>query len=141
MIVNASDAAVRRELWTSFRSLLQAYLAAGSVGVEVAQALVVAGPEAAHSIPATLHVLGAANTVRLALDFYSGEGYWAVFGSARAREKSGGGNEIPLDEGQFRLGMDSLFEWSGKAGRLEMDAVAEALAMIALEPTDTADQQ
>jgi hypothetical protein len=126
---------VRRELWTSFRSLLQAYLAAGSMGAEVAQALVVAGSDqeaVRGQIPATLDLVGITNTVRLAFHLSNGEGYWAVFGSADKNSQQG--NEIPLDEGQFRIGLDSLFTWSGKQGQLEMDAIAEALVMLVLEP-------
>lgn len=83
-------------------------------------------------VPATLDLVGTMNTVRLALHFSTGEGYWAIFGSLD--KDSHKGNEVPLDEGQFRLGLDSLFTWSGKQGPLEMDAIAEALVMLVLEP-------
>jgi hypothetical protein len=133
----ASDAAVRRELWTSFRSLLHAYVAAGSMGVEVTQALVVDGAIALEGAPGTMSLLGVSNTVKLALHFETGEGYWAIFGGERTEgllpDAVPPGGILPLDEGQFRLGLDGLFAWSGKQGQLEMDAIAEALAMIALE--------
>ncbi len=115
MTAKPTDRAARAELWTSFRSLLQAYLAAASLGMEVPQALL-AEPQ-----PLELQIVGARHTATLEVLLDTGEGYWAVFtGSAM------------LDEGPFRLGLDGMFEWSGKPGRLEMDAVAEALATLVL---------
>lgn len=132
MTVNPSsgDEQALREIWSSFRSLLQAYLAAGSVAVEVAQALLVSGESTPGDPTATLHVVGAANTIKLVFEPVSGKGYWAVYGSP------GKDATVPLDEGQFRLAPDATFEWSGKQGRLELDAVAEALTMLALEPAN-----
>ncbi len=115
MTGNSTDKAAREELWISFHSLLQAYLAAGCMGAEVPQALVLA-PE-----PHQLQLVGTAHTAKLEIRPETGEGYWAVFTGA-----------VMLDEGAFRLGLDALFEWSGKTGRLEMDAIAEALATLVL---------
>ena len=112
---NSADKAARAELWISFRSLLQAYLAAGSLDTEVPQALVV-DPQ-----PGQLQIVGAAHTVQLEMRPETGEGYWAMYAGS-----------VMLDEGGFRLGLDAQFEWSGKPGRLEMDAVAEALATMVL---------
>ncbi len=115
MTGNPTDKAAREELWISFRSLLQAYLAAGCLGAEVPQALVLE-PE-----PRQLQIVGTAHTVKLEMRPETGEGYWAVYAGS-----------VMLDEGALRLGLDAQFEWSGKAGRLEMDAVAEALATLVL---------
>lgn len=115
LTVNATDRVARAELWASFRSLLQAYLAAASLGLEVPQALL-AEPE-----PGQLQIVGTTHTAQLELRLETGEGYWAAFAGA-----------VMLDEGPFRLGLDGTFEWGGKPGRLEMDAVAEALATLVL---------
>ena len=112
---DATDKAAREELWISFRSLLQAYLAAATAGTEVPQALVVE-PQ-----PRQLQIVAAAHTVTLEMRPETGEGYWAMYKQAAL-----------LDEGTFRLHLDASFEWSGKPGRLEMDAVAEALATLVL---------
>ncbi len=115
LTANPSETAVREELWTSFRSLLQAYLAAGSMGMDVPQVALL------EAEAGELQLVGAQRTVKLAFAARSGEGYWAIYtGSAM------------LDEGAFRLGLDSLLEWSGKANRQEMDAVAEALVTLVL---------
>ncbi len=126
LIANEPEQAVREELWVSFRSLLQAYLAAAQVGEEVPQAAL------AELSSSELQVIGPHHTVRLEWQAASGEGYWAVF---RTPEPGGKGFEERhletagmLDEGAFRLHLDAEFEWSGKPGRLGMDAVAEALA-------------
>ncbi len=115
MTANPTDELARRELWTSFRSLLQAYLAAGSLGADIPQVALL------EARPGELQIIGSARTVQLAFEPGTGEGYWAVFTGASM-----------LDEGVFRLGLDSLLEWSGKAGRQEMDAVAEALVTLVL---------
>ena len=120
MTDNATDEAARAELWLSFRSLLQVYLAAASAGEEVPQALLF------DSGPTQLQIVGAAHTVKLELQPATGEGYWAVHEAGRSDASA------PLDEGQFRLHLDAQFEWSGKPGRLEMDQVAEALAMMVM---------
>lgn len=109
----------------SFRSLLRAYLAAASMGTEVPQVLLLE-PDAGR-----LQIIGAARTVKLEFTAATGEGYWAIHGSMPAMGESAG--EGLLDEGAFRLHLDAEFDWSGKAGRLPMDQVAEALAMLALE--------
>ena len=116
MTVNSStDKAAREELWISFRALLQAYLAAGSLGAEVPQALVMA------ETPDKIQIVGSGNTVQLQLKPETGEGYWAVYGRSGL-----------LDEGAFRLHLDAEFEWSGKPGRLGIDAVAEALVSLVM---------
>lgn len=113
LTANATNRAAREELWTSFRALLQAYLAASSLGSEMPEALL------AECGPHSLQVVGATHTVKLELKPDSGEGYWAVFAGPNL-----------LDEGAFRLHLDAEFEWSGKPGRLAIDAVAEALATL-----------
>ncbi len=113
MTANAPDRVAREELWISFRALLQAYLAAGSLGGDVPKALLAEGDDQ------SLQIVGVARTVTLELKPESGEGYWAVFSGSSL-----------LDEGAFRLHLDAEFEWSGKPGRLAMDAVAEALATL-----------
>ena len=115
LIANLSETAVREELWTSFRSLLQAYLAAATIGMDVPQAALL------EAEAGELQLVGMERTVKLAFAARSGEGYWAVYTGASM-----------LDEGAFRLGLDSLLEWSGKAQRQEMDAVAEALVTLVL---------
>ncbi len=115
MTADWTDKAAREELWTSFRSLLQAYLAAATGGTEVPQAMVLE-PQ-----PRQFQMVAAAHTVTLEMRPETGEGYWAVYKQA-----------VLLDEGAFRLHLDARFEWSGKPGLLEMDAVAEALATLVL---------
>lgn len=132
MSAQSSDEQALREIWSSFRSLLQVYLAAGSMGVEVAQALLVTGESLPGEDALNVHVVGAANTIKLAFAPGSGKGYWAVYG--RLGKSNDGA--VPLDEGQFRLALDATFEWSGKQGRLELDAVAEALTVVALEQAE-----
>ena len=115
LIVNPTDTQVREELWLSFRSLLQAYLAAGSLGMDVPQAALL------EAEAGELQLVGAERTVKLVFEARTGEGYWAVYTGPTM-----------LDEGAFRLGIDSLLEWSGKPQRQEMDAVAEALVTLVL---------
>ena len=110
-----TDAQVRAELWLSFRSLLESYLAAGSLGADIPQAALL------DARPDELQLVGPERTVQLRFAAASGEGYWAVFTGASM-----------LDEGAFRLGLDSLLEWSGKRERQEMDAIAEALVTLVL---------
>ncbi len=106
---------MREELWISFRSLLQAYLAAAGTGTDIPQAAVL------EARAGELQLVGAERTVQLRFDAATGEGYWAVFTGASM-----------LDEGAFRMGLDSLLEWSGKPERQEMDPVAEALVTLVL---------
>ena len=124
MTASAGQIAARRELWISFRSLLQAYLAAASLGQQVPQAMLI------DSKKNELHLEGPRRTIKLDLQLRSGEGYWAVYdiGSHMAAD----GDSL-LDEGAFRLAMDGTFAWSGKSGKLEMDALAEALATLVME--------
>ena len=75
-----------------------------------------------------LQIVGTTHTVHLEMEPETGEGYWAVYAASAAATS---GSE-PLDEGQLRLHLDAQIEWSGKAGRLEMDQVAEALAMMVI---------
>ncbi len=116
-----SDEAVRRELWVSFGSLVRSYVAAAQIGVEVAEVLVVQ----AH--PDELEVVSSSRTIRIVLDAGHATGYW-VMHQAPALSP-----DTVLAEGAFRIGMDSLVEWTGLPGRQEMDAVAEALANLILE--------
>ncbi len=112
---------MRREIWISFRGLLQAYLAAGSAGSEIPQALL------AEPGQDTLQIVGASRSVQLELTPATGQGYWVIHGKPEVE------NGLPLNEGAFRMGLDARFEWSGKPGHMEMDAVAEALAMLVLD--------
>ncbi len=121
LIGNATDTQARREIWISFRGLLQAYLAAGLAGSAVPQALI------AEPKPDSLQIVGTARSVQLELEPATGQGYWVIHGKPEAEDG------LTLNEGAFRLGLDAQFEWSGKPGRMEMDAVAEALAMLVLD--------
>ena len=127
-----TEQAAREELWISFRSLVQVYLAARSHAEQprVPPALVLE-PQ-----PNQLHLVGLLHTVQLEWTPATGEGYWVVHqrpvdGAVPFDERSLGTAGM-LDEGAFRLHLDSEFSWSGKPGRLPMDAVAEALAMLVL---------
>ncbi len=114
-----TDEAAREELWVSFRSLLRAYLAAATLGTDVPEVLL-------HTLPRSeVQVVGPRHTVTLQFQTHSGEGYWAIAGQPET-------NSSVLDEGAFRLHLDGQMEWSGKPGRLEMDAVAEALATLVI---------
>jgi hypothetical protein len=115
-----TDKAAREELWVSFRSLLRAYLSAATLGTDVPEVLL-------HDLPQSkLQIVSTRHTVSLECNTHSGEGYWAIFGRVETEEAM-------LDEGAFRLHLDGRMEWSGKPGLLEMDALAEALAMLVLE--------
>ena len=116
--------------------MLQVYLAAGSLGglQDVPQALVL---EPEHN---QLHLVGLAHTVQLEWNPQTGEGYWVVHEQPADRaavlDEGSLGTAGMLDEGAFRLGLDGEFDWSGKPGRLSMDAVAEALAALVLGGPD-----
>ena len=114
-----TDEAAREELWVSFRSLLHAYLAGAAMGAVVPQALL---HDLSHG---KLQIVSTRHTVALELNTRTGEGYWAIFEQPET-------NSSVLDEGAFRLHLDGQMEWSGKPGRLEMDAVAEALATLVI---------
>ena len=116
-----SEDAVRRELWTSFTSLLRSYVAAAQVGIDPPLVLV------AQPSDDLLELVAVTQVVKLTLVRGQAEGYWAIY---RLPET---GDDVPLAEGAFRLGLDSLMEWTGLPGRQEMDAVAEALATLVLE--------
>jgi hypothetical protein len=120
--MEATDAEARRELWVSFRGLVQAYLAGGTIGSSVPPVLVT------ESGPGALQIAGLHHTIRLELRLDTGEGYWGV---SKAPVSEGQDAEI-LDEGAFRLHLNAQFDWTGKPGPLEMDAVAEALATLVL---------
>ena len=81
--------------------------------------------------PDELHLEGPRRTIKLSLQLRSGEGYWAVYGVPAA----GADTEAAqlLDEGAFRLTLGAQFEWSGARGKMEMDALAEALVTLVLE--------
>ena len=113
--------AVRRELWISFGSLVRSYVAAAQMGMEVAQVLVL------QEEPDELELVSESRTIRIVLDAGQSAGYWVLHqGPALSPDTL-------LAEGAFRMGMDSLVEWTGLPGRQEMDAVAEALATLVLE--------
>ncbi len=118
LTASIGEFAARQEMWVSFANLLRAYLAAACLGQEVPQAMLV---EARRS---ELHLEGPRKTIKLDLQVRSGEGYWAIYDVKAA--------DSLLDEGAFRLALDGTFSWSGKAGSLEMDALAEALATLVL---------
>ncbi len=116
-----SEEAVRLELWISFGTLVRSYVAAAQVGQEVAQALVL------QAQPDELEVVSGSRTMRIVRDAGQCAGYWVMHqGPALSPD-------TVLAEGAFRIGMDSLVEWTGLPGRQEMDAVAEALATLILE--------
>ena len=131
-LAEPTEQAAREELWISFRSLLQVYLAAGSIGgsPDVPQALV------HERQPHQLHIIGLTHTVQLEWKPETGEGYWVIHEQpstgATALDERTLGTAGMLDEGAFRLHLDGEFDWSGKPGRLGMDAVAEALAVLVL---------
>jgi hypothetical protein len=120
--MEATDAEARRELWVSFGRLVQAYLAAATIGSTVPPALVT------ETGPSALQIAGLQHTIRLELRPETGEGYWAV---SKAPISQTDDAEI-LDEGAFRLHLNAQFDWTGKPGPLEMDAVAEALATLVI---------
>ncbi len=120
--MEATDAEARRELWVSFRGLVQAYLAAATIGSAVPPVLVT------ETGRGKLQIAGLRHTVRLELRPDTGEGHWTV---TRAPISASGSSEV-LDEGVFRFHLNAQFDWTGKPGPLEMDAVAEALATLVL---------
>jgi hypothetical protein len=116
-----SEESARRELWTSFASLIRSYVAAAQIGVPDPSVLLVQPSED------DLELVSRQRTIRLHMSAGNAEGYWAMYASAAA------GDDSLLAEGAFRIGMDGLLDWTGLPGRQEMDAVAEALATLALE--------
>jgi len=121
MISMISEEAARRELWVSFASLVRSYLTAAQIGIDPPQVLVV------QSGPDDLELLGSNRTIRLQLSAGQAEGYWAMYASPAPEDDS------LLAEGAFRIGMDGMMDWTGLAGRQQMDAVAEALTTLILE--------
>ncbi len=114
---------MRLELWSSFRSLLQSYLAAASMGSEVPLAGVLSPAEG------QIQVVGASRSVALYFRAETGIGKWELHGGSEA-------GETLIDEGVFRLHLNGELEWSGKAGLIPMDQVAEALAMLVVGTSD-----
>ena len=108
----------------SFATLLRVYLAASSFDEEPPQAIVV------EISPGTVHLEGLRRTVKLNMQIRTGEGYWGVYGAATENDPAA---DTLLNEGAFRLALDGTFTWSGKRGRVEMDAIAEALATLVME--------
>ena len=125
LTAEATDAEARRELWISFRGLLQAYLAAATIGLAVPPVLLTETGSGA------LQIVGLVHTVRLEFRPDTGEGYWAVSTAPASGSSSNGEAEV-LDDGAFRLHLNAQFDWTGKPGPLEMDSVAEALATLVL---------
>jgi hypothetical protein len=123
--MEATDTEARREVWVSFQSLLQAYLAAATIGTAIPPVLITKTANGA------IQIAGLAHTVRLELRQDTGEGYWAVSKAPLTGLAPGDEPEI-LDEGAFHFHLNAQFDWTGKAGPLEMDAVAEALATLIL---------
>jgi hypothetical protein len=120
LTAEATDAEVRSELWISFRGLLQAYLAVGSLGVSVPRVLFT------ETSQFSLQIDGARKSMGLIFHPETGEGAWTV-------SQAPTGNEYGSPEqGVFRLHLNAQFDWSGKPGPLEMDAVAEAIATLVL---------
>ncbi len=120
-----SEEAARRELWVSFGSLVRAYVAAAQAGVHQIDD----GPPEVFVVQSSeqeIELVGRARTLRLAFDAAKAEGYWVMHHGPAS-------DDTLLAEGAFRIGMDSLVEWTGLPGRQEMDAVAEALATLVLE--------
>lgn len=123
MTASPGAIAARREIWASLAGLLRAYLAAVSLGGEPIPAMVVQVSDT------EIHLEGVHRTIKLSMQLRTGDGYWAFYRAAAEGEDSG---DTMLEEGAFRLSLDSTFVWSGKRGKLEMDAVAEALVTMIL---------
>ncbi len=115
-----SEDAVLREIWASFCSLVRSYVAGAQVGMNPPAVLAVQPNED------EVELVSNTRTIRLTLDAGHAEGYWVM-------HQAPASDDTLLAEGAFRIGMDSLIEWTGLPGRQEMDAVAEALATLILE--------
>ena len=115
------EEAARRELWISFGSLIRAYVAGAQAGLEPPQVLVSQAGED------DLELVSSRRSIRLHLDPGEEAGYWVMYQAPDASDNT------LLGEGAFRIGMDSLVEWTGLPGRQEMDAVAEALATLIVD--------
>jgi hypothetical protein len=115
-----NEEAVRRELWISFGSLMRSYVAAAQVGIDPPQLMVMQASED------ELELVASHRSMRLAFAAGKDEGYWVMHQAAVASD------DTLLAEGAFRIGMDSLVEWTGLPGRQEMDAVAEAVTTLIL---------
>jgi hypothetical protein len=124
LTAEATDTEVRSELWISFRALLQAYLAAGSLGVS--------GPPVLFTETSrfSLQIDGERQSMRLVFHPETGEGSWTI--SQAPNGSAPHGDEAGSEQGVFTLHLDAQFDWSGKPGPLAMDAVAEAIATLAL---------
>jgi hypothetical protein len=116
------DPRVLPELWTSFVSLLRSYLAGAEAYAPQNQprAQVTASPEG------EVIVVTPARYLVLEANLADGNGYWALYDGSPDPEAM-------LGDGIFRLSADSLMEWTGIPGKVEMEQVAEALTTMVLE--------
>ncbi len=119
---SAPDPRVLAELWTSFASLLRSYLAGAEVYAPAGhrRAQVTASPEG------EVIVVTPTRYMVLEANLADGNGYWSLYQEAPDPEAM-------LGDGIFRLSADSTMEWTGIAGRVEMERVAEALTAMILE--------
>jgi hypothetical protein len=101
------------ELWISFVSLVQSYVAAHDIGKPVGRALVDAGENG------RLTIRGSEKILVIEFEVKTGMGQWSLY-------EDGPGPERALANGGFRMTTDSMVEFSDRRGRLEMEIAAEA---------------
>ena len=117
-----ADPRVLPELWTSFVGLLRSYLAGAEAYAPAGQ------PRAQLTASAEGEVIVVTSTRYLVLEanLLDGNGYWSLYEGAPDPEAM-------LGDGIFRLTLDSLMEWTGIPGKVEMEQVAEALTTMIFE--------
>jgi hypothetical protein len=101
------------ELWVSLAALIRSYVAAHDIGRPVGRALVDAGDDG------RLTIRGDEKILTIDFDVKSGNGNWALY-------EDDPGPERQLTNGTFRMGTDSMVEFSDRRGKLEMEIAAEA---------------
>ena len=105
---------VYAELWISFAALIRSYVAAHDLSKPVAEhALVDEGGDGLF----TLRVGG--KILSLEFDSATGAGTWTLY-------EDDPGPERVLEDGEFKIGDDSMVVLSDRRGKLELEVAAEA---------------
>lgn len=107
-------ASVLSELWVSFVALIRSYVAAHDLAKPVSNHALVDEGEDGH-----VTLRGEHKTLGLEFDAATGAGNWTVY-------ENDPGPERALEQGKFRIGLDSQVALSDRAGKLELEVAAEA---------------
>jgi len=119
------DSAVAGELWTSLVSLIQSYVAGHELGKRTGHPVVSLDADRRLTIESDGKALAIGWTAGgcTAGEFTEGTGHWVLYDESVGESA---GPERVLGRGSFRIGTDSLVEFSDSKGKLELDVAAEA---------------